>query len=167
MIPAFNEFALLRIHHHRHGVHLTREGAAAIIIITAVCAVILYFYARVKKNEMIKALGLDSEKDYKEFKLSCPVNNKNKFCMSDQWVVNEYSFKVYRTDDIIDVSPFYGTQAAERGQGSLYTCGILIRYRGGTDKFTVSSKSERDHLLGNIGNFLTCRRNGTVFDPKY
>ncbi len=157
----FSELALRHYHHRRGVAQLTPGGLLAILIIAAICAVIVYFYSRVKKNGMISALGLSSEEEYNDYKKYCTLNFNNKFCISDEWVINEYSFRVYPTDDIVEVMRLSGVSAS--GSSGIYKSSIEIRYRGGTDKFLVRSAAERERLYIMIERYLSCRRNGTVF----
>ena len=154
-----NSFILesMRVRHgHNRFMHMTREGAIAIIILLTVCGIISYFYIRIKKNQMMQTTGCDSSKDFRDLKQSCPVNYKNLFCMSEEWVVNERTFKVYPTDSVTDVSRLSGGSS---GSNTITRCGILIRYKGGTDKFIANRSDERDKLLSEIEDYLKQIRN--------
>ncbi len=153
--------AARRVHHRSYrGGGLSTAGLVTILIFLAVCGLIVYFYIRAKKNWMMKELGFDSEADYKDFKQSCPVNYHNRFCMSDEWVLNENTFKIYSVDDVIDVSALSSVNSSKN---TITRCGILIRYKGGTDKFITSNNADREKLLSVIRNFLNSRGNVTLF----
>ncbi|MBR4627158.1 MAG: hypothetical protein IKO47_05590 [Ruminococcus sp.] len=157
---SFWELAM-RTHHHRHHYRnggLSTAGLVTLLIFLAVCGFIVYFYIRVKKNGMMQTLGFDNEADYKDYKKNCPVNYRNIFCMSDEWVINERTYKIYSPDDILDVSPL-----SSGSSGSLARCGILIRYKGGSDKVFVSKSWERDKLIKEIKQFLSGKKNGALF----
>lgn len=112
---------------------------------------------RLKKDHMLRELGFSTKKQYEEYKRSCPLNFQNKFALSDEWAINEYSRKVYRIDDILKVSPLI-----KRLDQSNCQYGILIDLRNGdTDSFTLSSCKERDQLLKEIRTFLEYRTGNT------
>ncbi len=112
---------------------------------------------RLKKSQMLRKLGFSTKKQYEAYKRSCPVNSENKFTLSDQWAINERSGKVYRTDDILSVSP----DIKSLGQGN-YQYGIMIELKNGsTDSFTPGSCKERDQLLKEISTFLDHRTGHT------
>ena len=106
---------------------------------------------------MLRKLGFSTKKQYEAYKRSCPLNFENKFLLSDEWAVNEYSGKVYRTDDILSVSPVIN----RLGQGN-YQYGVVIKIKNGsTDSFTPGSCKERDQLLKEISTFLDHRTGHT------
>ena len=112
---------------------------------------------RLKKDHLLRELGFSTKKQYEAYKRSCPLNFENKFLLSDEWAVNEYSGKVYRTDDILSVSPVIN----RIGQGN-YQYGVVIKIKNGnTDIFALSSCKERDQLLKEISTFLDHRTGHT------
>ena len=112
---------------------------------------------RLKKDHLLRELGFSTQKQYEAYKRSCPLNFENKFLLSDEWAVNEYSGKVYRTDDILSVSPVIN----RLGQGN-YQYGVVIKIKNGnTDIFALSSCKERDQLLKEISTFLDHRTGHT------
>ena len=112
---------------------------------------------RLKKDHLLRELGFSTQKQYEAYKRSCPLNFENKFLLSDEWAINEYSGKVYRTDDILSVSPVIN----RLGQGN-YQYGVVIKIKNGnTDIFALSSCKERDQLLKEISTFLDHRTGHT------
>lgn len=112
---------------------------------------------RLKKDHILGELGFSTQKQYEAYKRSCPLNFENKFLLSDEWAVNEYSGKVYRTDDILSVSPVIN----RIGQGN-YQYGVVIKIKNGnTDILVLSSCKERDQLLKEISTFLDHRTGHT------
>ncbi len=112
---------------------------------------------RLKKDHILRELGFSTQKQYEAYKRSCPLNFENKFLLSDEWAVNEYSGKVYRTDDILGVSPVIN----RIGQGN-YQYGVVIKIKNGnTDILALSSCKERDQLLKEISTFLDHRTGHT------
>lgn len=80
--------------------------------------------------------------------------------MSDEWVINEYSYKVYHTSDIIDVSASYKI-ARNPGQYKFnykpthFEYSIVITSASGEkDSFSFLSVNDRDKLLKSINEFL-------------
>ncbi|MBQ3916141.1 MAG: hypothetical protein II690_06085, partial [Ruminococcus sp.] len=82
---------------------------------------------RLKKDHLLRELGFSTPKQYEAYKRSCPLNFENKFLLSDEWAVNEYSGKVYRTDYILGVSPLIN----RLGQG-IYQYGVVIKIKNGS-----------------------------------
>ena len=112
---------------------------------------------RLKKDHLLRELGFSTQKQYEAYKRSCPLNFENKFLLSDEWAVNEYSGKVYRTDDILSVSPVIN----RLGQGN-YQYGVVIKIKNGnTDILALNSCKERDQLLKEISTFLDHRTGHT------
>ena len=112
---------------------------------------------RLKKDHLLRELGFSTQKQYEAYKRSCPLNFENKFLLSDEWAVNEYSGKVYRTDDILGVSPVINCI----GQGN-YQYGVVIKIKNGnTDILALNSCKERDQLLKEISTFLNHRTGHT------
>ena len=112
---------------------------------------------RLKKDHLLRELGFSTQKQYEAYKRSCPLNFENKFLLSDEWAVNEYSGKVYRTDDILGVSPVIN----RIGQGN-YQYGVVIKIKNGnTDILALNSCKERDQLLKEISTFLNHRTGHT------
>ncbi len=113
--------------------------------------------SRLKTDQMLGELGFGTKKQYDAYKRSCPLNYENKFALSDEWAINEYSHKVYRTDDISTVS----STIRQLEQGN-YRYGIVIDLRNGdTDSFFLNSCKERDQLMKEINAFLERRTDHT------
>lgn len=81
-----------------------------------------------------------------------------RFCISDVWVINEFSYKFYPADDMISVE-----RTNKQWNKNLY--GITITYRGGTDVLSVTSSKERERLVRNVEEFIRCRDQGKLFVP--
>ena len=88
---------------------VTRDVPLDLYIILPISIILgVAFYSIInslKLNDMLNKLGFSNKKQYEAFKSSCPLNYKNKFVLSDEWAINEYSHTVYHTDDIINASP--------------------------------------------------------------
>ncbi len=128
-----------------------------IIGFEAASLLIFLLFDRAKESRLRKELGIRTKKEFIAYKHSCELNYRDIFCMSEKWVINEYSYKVYNTYDIVNVVP------ARRSGNPRYKYGISIEYHGGTDIFYLSTLDERDSLLNNINRFLECLLHGTNF----
>ena len=115
---------------------------------------------RLKICRMMDIMGFDKIEQYKAYKQSCPLNYENKFMMSDEWVINEYSYKVYRTSDITNVSASYKNspnpgQYKYNYRPTHYEYSIIINSANGdSDSFSFLSVNDRDRLLKSINEFL-------------
>ena len=138
--------------------HLSKEGYLLCFGITTVIAVSLFAYMAVKKSGLIKAMDFSGKEEYNEYKRGCKYNYRNRFCISDVWVINEFSYKFYPADDMISVE-----RTNKQRNKNLY--GITITYRGGTDVFCVTSSKERERLVRNVEEFIRCRDQGKLFVP--
>lgn len=160
--PIFSVELLIRIHHYGHS-KLGREITPYLVAAFIIFMVVICFYYSAKKNSMIKKLGFASKEHYEAYKKNCKLNFKNKFCMSDEWVINEYSYRFYPTADVLSASPTHKLQTGSNQYSTKYIYGIIIGYRGGADQFTVNGIDERDRLMKNINEFIKCRDLGTDF----
>ncbi|MBR5682880.1 MAG: hypothetical protein IKW96_06335 [Ruminococcus sp.] len=109
---------------------------------------------------MVKKLGFSTRAEYDKYKQNCQLNFKNKFCISDEWVINEYSLRIYPSKDIRNISQVntgYGASGVKSG------CFLMIGYVGGSDKFCVNSREDMEYLLKAVNEYIRCRNNGTVF----
>lgn len=150
--------ALSLIRYRRH--HMTKESFLLCISITAVITVILFAYMAVKKVQLRKAMGFSNKAEYEEYKRDCKYNFRNRFCISDTWVINEFSYKFYPSDDMISVER---SDYALGKDNQLYR--ITVNYRGGKDVFNVATSKEREELVRNIEEFIRCRDQGKLFVP--
>ena len=162
MIDAFIlQDAALRSLRHRH--HLTKEGLLLCIGITAVIVVILFAYMAIKRYQLRKAMGFSSKSEYNEYKRDCKYNFRNRFCISDEWVINEFSYKFYPSDDLMSVMRTESPLNKTSDNIKLYN--ITITYRGGSDVFNVTTSKEREDIVKNIEEFIRCRDQGKLFVP--
>lgn len=123
----------------------------------------LLAYYLIKKRCMAKKLGLANMSEYKEYKQSCLLNFKNKFCISEDWVINEYSLKVYPSADLVDIARVSGG-ATSASTGKSPGRFVAIGLRGGTDRFcTYSSYGDVEYLIRNVEEYIRCRRKGETF----
>ncbi len=140
---------------------VTRDVPLDLYIILPISIILgVAFYSIInslKLNDMLNKLGFSNKKQYEAFKSSCPLNYKNKFVLSDEWAINEYSHKVYHTDDIINASPV-NRQVRHGNIQYGYAYGIMIACKNSsTDSFALSSCKERDQFLKEIITFLSQR----------
>ena len=160
--PFFSVELLIRIHHYGHS-KLGRKSTPYIVAFLIIFMVVMYIYHSAKKNSMIKKLGFASKEHYEAYKKNCKLNYQNRFCMSDEWVINEYSYKFYHTNDITSASPTHKMKKGSKQYDKGYIYGIIIGYHGGADQFNVNGIDERDRLLKNINEFIKCHDLGTDF----
>ena len=139
---------------------ITPESFVIPLLSIVIGCLIFGVRSRLKICRMMDIMGFDKIELYKAYKQSCPLNYENRFMMSDEWVINEYSYKVYHTSDIIDVSASYKI-ARNPGQYKFnykpthfeYSIVITSAIRE-KDSFSFLSVNNRDKLLKSINEFL-------------
>lgn len=107
---------------------------------------ILYLWTRTTK--MKNVLDVSTEEEFEAVKQSCSYNHKNRLYISDDWVINTYSMKVYPLSDICAVST---SDSYAPKSGSKYY--VKVSLSGGRDSFYLSTRSERDRLASALREY--------------
>ncbi|MBQ9894706.1 MAG: hypothetical protein IJM38_04895 [Ruminococcus sp.] len=116
-----------------------------------------------KTSKMMKKLGVSSTDEFEELKNNCDYNYKNRLYLSDEWVINTYTLRVYRTEDIVKVT----TKDGHYRNGVAYTHYINVQLRYSyDDKFVISNERERDNLAVIINGFAKAGKNA-YYAKKY
>jgi len=139
---------LARLRYHK----LTKEGVIITIAATAVVVLIVFAYKAAKKSKLYKSMGFSSAAEYKAYKSSCKYNFRNRFCISDEWVINEFSYKYYPSGDVLSVSS--GDSPLNNSSSNIRLLRITIQYRGGTDTFNVTAEDGSSQLIRMIEDHI-------------
>ena len=134
----------------------TIQIIAIVLIVLTILAVYLFRVYMI--SGMMKKTGAETRAEYKAYKQDCQFNFKNRLCISDEWVINEYSLRVYPTADLIS--------AEMRDKGYLTGAGrfsIRIILTSGSDWFNISNRKDCEYIVRNINEYDICRQTGTVF----